>query len=168
MQNRCVFCNSLINSGVEDENKYKFCDSTCLYNYKVISTSNLISDDIVEENTKQIHQGHCPICKKQRGSIDVHYSHSIYSLLLYSSWNSKTQISCRFCGLKSQIISSITSFLFGWWGFPWGMIYTPIQLIKNLDGIFLPSESTKPSIQLRNQIKLRLIKASKDFDGTQI
>jgi hypothetical protein len=28
----------------------------------------------------------------------------------------------------------LVSFLFGWWGFPWGFIYTPMTLFTNLGG----------------------------------
>ncbi len=26
------------------------------------------------------------------------------------------------------------SFFFGWWGFPWGFIYTPMAIVENLSG----------------------------------
>lgn len=29
---------------------------------------------------------------------------------------------------------SLLSMAFGWWGFPWGLIYTPITLVKNFGG----------------------------------
>lgn len=29
---------------------------------------------------------------------------------------------------------SLISLLFGWWGFPWGFIYTPMALFTNLGG----------------------------------
>jgi hypothetical protein len=38
---------------------------------------------------------------------------------------------------KSQgtaIIYTLTSLLFGWWGFPWGLIYTPQAIYRNLCG----------------------------------
>ena len=38
---------------------------------------------------------------------------------------------------KSQttaIIYTLTSLLFGWWGFPWGFIYTPQAIYRNLSG----------------------------------
>jgi len=28
----------------------------------------------------------------------------------------------------------LISLLVGWWGFPWGLIYTPMTLIQNLGG----------------------------------
>lgn len=29
---------------------------------------------------------------------------------------------------------TMISLLFGWWGFPWGFIYTPMVLVTNLSG----------------------------------
>lgn len=29
---------------------------------------------------------------------------------------------------------TLLSFFLGWWGFPWGLIYTPMVLIQNLGG----------------------------------
>lgn len=29
---------------------------------------------------------------------------------------------------------TVISLLFGWWGFPWGLIYTPMALATNLGG----------------------------------
>ncbi len=29
---------------------------------------------------------------------------------------------------------SLLSFVFGWWGFPWGLIYTPQAIFSNLGG----------------------------------
>ena len=31
-------------------------------------------------------------------------------------------------------VSTLFTFLFGWWGFPWGIIYTPGALLRNLQG----------------------------------
>jgi hypothetical protein len=29
---------------------------------------------------------------------------------------------------------TLLSFFLGWWGFPWGLIYTPMAIIENLSG----------------------------------
>lgn len=29
---------------------------------------------------------------------------------------------------------TLLSFFLGWWGFPWGLIYTPMAIIQNLSG----------------------------------
>lgn len=39
---------------------------------------------------------------------------------------------------KSRLVQGLPytaiSMLFGWWGFPWGFIFTPISIVRNLSG----------------------------------
>lgn len=37
-------------------------------------------------------------------------------------------------GLVRGLPFSLISLLFGWWGIPWGLIYTPLTLITNFSG----------------------------------
>ena len=37
-------------------------------------------------------------------------------------------------GLLSGLPYSLISFVLGWWGVPWGLIYTPLTLVTNLAG----------------------------------
>jgi hypothetical protein len=37
-------------------------------------------------------------------------------------------------GLLRGLPFSLLSFFFGWWGVPWGLIYTPLTLLTNLAG----------------------------------
>jgi hypothetical protein len=37
-------------------------------------------------------------------------------------------------GLLRGLPYSILSLLFGWWGLPWGFIYTPLTLVTNVKG----------------------------------
>src|SRR6516162_18372 len=37
-------------------------------------------------------------------------------------------------GLLRGLPFSLVSLLLGWWGIPWGIIYTPLTLITNLSG----------------------------------
>jgi len=37
-------------------------------------------------------------------------------------------------GVLRGLPYSLISLLFGWWGIPWGIIYTPLTLLTNLSG----------------------------------
>jgi hypothetical protein len=37
-------------------------------------------------------------------------------------------------GLVPALYYSLVSLLLGWWGVPWGVIYTPLTLLTNLSG----------------------------------
>jgi hypothetical protein len=42
--------------------------------------------------------------------------------------------------------------LLGWWGFPFGLILTPVQIIRNLWAIFCGPDPRYPSKALRNRV----------------
>jgi hypothetical protein len=48
------------------------------------------------------------------------------------------------------------SLLLGWWGFPWGVLVTPLQLGRNVIGFFSVPEPTSPSPALENMLRLQL------------
>ncbi len=116
--------------------------------------SEKIPPELIEKQTKLVHEGPCPKCEEHKESVDMHTSHRIWSLILLSSWSSKPQISCRSCGIKSQLSGFLTSSLIGWWGFPWGIIMTPIQIVKNVVGIISPPNPDIPSDKLKESVKL--------------
>jgi len=58
--------------------------------------------------------------------------------------------------MKSQIGNAMFSFLFGWWGFPWGFIYTPVQVIRNITGMFRGSDEKRPSGELEKLVRIHI------------
>jgi hypothetical protein len=58
--------------------------------------------------------------------------------------------------MKSQIGDAIFSFLFGWWGFPWGFLVTPIQVVRNIAGAMSSPDETRPSEKLRHIVRLSI------------
>jgi hypothetical protein len=107
----------------------------------------------LEKFVNDIHRGQCPKCQGA-GPVDVHVSHSVWSALVMTSWKSSPQISCRPCGVKRQALDATGSLFLGWWGFPWGLIMTPIQIIKNIAGMVRGPKSDRPSLQLTQQARL--------------
>ncbi len=149
----CDYCGTTILFGGVRDNNLRFCNEECHQKGYALVLANEIPNDIVNQQTNEIHQGTCPECQG-KGPIDVHTSYRIYSLVLFSSWNSIPNVCCRSCGIKSQIGNAIFSFLLGWWGFPWGFIMTPIQVIRNIIGIFKIPDKTKPSEKLKNMVRV--------------
>jgi hypothetical protein len=66
------------------------------------------------------------------------------------------QISCRACGMKSQATGALFSLFLGWWGFPWGLALTPIQIGRNVFGMAHAPESSRPSPQLERIVRVSL------------
>jgi len=98
-------------------------------------------------------QGLCPKCSGA-GPVDVHVSRTVWSALFLTSWSSAPQLSCRSCGIKSQSLGAAFNVVLGWWGFPWGLVVTPIQIGRNLFGMSRPPEPSKPSLQLEKVVRM--------------
>jgi hypothetical protein len=105
--------------------------------------------EAVHEFIQQIHTGACPKCQGP-GPVDVHTSHSIYSIVVFTSWKSDPQICCRSCGVRSQLAATGTSLVLGWWGFPWGLLMTPWQISRNLLGLMFAPSAHEPSKHLQS------------------
>jgi hypothetical protein len=88
--------------------------------------------------------------------VDVHTSHTVWSLLVITSWNSSPEVCCRSCGFKSKLGAMALSGVAGWWGFPWGLIMTPIQVGRNFVGLVSGPDPGQPSPELANIIRLSL------------
>jgi len=48
------------------------------------------------------------------------------------------------------------SLFFGWWGFPWGLVLTPVQITRNLIGMSRGPDSPRPSEDLRKMVLVNL------------
>ena len=151
----CDSCGTTIVFGGVKDGDFRFCNKKCHSDGQVIITAQQLPESLVSKHVQLIYAGPCPKCNGT-GPVDVHTSHSIWSLVFLSSWKSQPQISCRTCGVKSQILGTLSSLLFGWWGFPWGLLVTPIQISKNVIGIIKNPGQLHPTEKLHKQVRLIL------------
>jgi hypothetical protein len=120
---------------------------TFIRNAHGLPDANQEIEDYITEQVRAIHQGRCPRCSNH-GPVDVHKSYWVWSAFLFTRWGSSLHICCRKCGRFEQIKASLFSFVLGWWGFPWGLLMTPFQIIQNLIGLFAGPSDSKPSENL--------------------
>lgn len=151
----CSYCNSMILFGGARIGQERFCNERCLASWQAASCAEELPPELVAELTQQIHAGPCPKCQG-RGPVDVYTSHSVWSIFVMTSWRSTPQVCCRSCGFKSQALSMATSMLFGWWGFPWGLIMTPIQVGRNVMAMTGSHDPLRPSEQLERIARIQL------------
>lgn len=152
---KCDYCgSSILFGGVRDGN-LRFCNERCYNKGYLLMLSHEIPQDILQHKVNEVRQGLCPKCEGT-GPVNVHTSHRVWSALFLTSWSSKPQICCRRCGMKSQIGNAMFSFLFGWWGFPWGFIYTPVQVIRNIIGMLKGSDETRSSGELEKLVRIHI------------
>lgn len=153
---RCDYCNTYILFGGKTHGNLRFCNDKCFEHGHVIKRANDLGDDIVADAIREAHRGPCPQCNG-RGPIDVHTKHTVWSALYLTSWKSSPIISCRSCGRKAQLGAMAFSAALGWWGFPWGILVTPIQLFRNLSGIVGGPDPQRPSAQLEQLVRIDVV-----------
>jgi len=152
---KCGYCGTTIIFGGVKDRALRFCNKECYQKGGVLRLSREVPKDIVDQQVRQIHGGLCPYCKGS-GPVDVHTSYRVYSAFLFTGWRSIPKVCCRSCGIRGQIGNMIFCLALGWWGFPWGLIMTPVQIIRNISGIIKGPEEMEPSSKLENLVRVSL------------
>ncbi|MFP4162866.1 MAG: hypothetical protein ACLFQB_04970 [Chitinispirillaceae bacterium] len=153
---RCAFCGTDIlfrESKVVDG--IHFCSSKCASHAPLFSFTDQVTSEELDDYLRKVHKGRCPVCRG-RGPVNYYLSHRISSWMVVTSWSSKRKICCRRCGTKMLLLAMFRCFFFGWWNFPWGIMMTPIQIIRNSVEILNGYLIEKPSGRLRKALKLKL------------
>ena len=152
---KCGSCGSMILLGGVSAGAQRFCNQKCFQSWQAVAVSQQVPPEVIQKSVWEVHQGLCPKCHGM-GPVDVHTAYRVWSALVLTSWKNESQISCRPCGRKQQVMSLVFSLVAGWWGFPWGLIMTPVQVIRNLRGIFGGPDPLKPSQQLEKAVRVTI------------
>ena len=126
----CATCKKLILFGGVKEEGFRFCGVSCRDKGYPLIYAEKVPDQLVDEQAARINRGQCPLCNDV-SPVDVHKSHRVYSVVLMTSWSSRSHVCCRSCGRKKQLGDILFSFFLGWWGFPFGLVVTPQPLISS-------------------------------------
>lgn len=151
----CGYCGSTILFGGTTYNGQRFCNQECAAKGYLVALADTIDPSEVASHVAQIHQGPCPKCGGP-GPVDVSTAYQVWSALVLTSWSNSPEISCRSCGRKRQALGLVVSALAGWWGIPWGLIMTPVQITRNLAGMFRAYDPYRPSQQLNSAVRLMM------------
>jgi hypothetical protein len=160
----CDYCKSTILLGGSRVGDLRFCNDKCRAKGSTIILSRQIPQHVVDQQVSAIHHGLCPSCKGI-GPVDVHMSYRVWSAILLTRWQSIPTVSCRACGKKKQIFGALFSALFGWWGFPWGLVMTPLQIVRNIGGLIRGPDPRHPSDKLQNLVRLHMASQLADAKG---
>jgi hypothetical protein len=153
---KCDYCNSMILFGGKEAGGRRFCNDNCLTEGHVLLEADRIPQRAVDRAIREVHQGECPKCEGP-GPVDIHVSHSIFSLIAFTSWKSEPHVCCRSCGRKAQAGSLLQSLFLGWWGFPYGIVMTPIQICRNISGMTGGPDPDEPTEQLETMVRIDLV-----------
>jgi hypothetical protein len=152
---KCDFCGSTILLGGKRDGELRFCNDRCREHGALIALAKQVPDELVHQRTWAIHQSRCPRCQGE-GPVDVHVSHRVWSALLLTSWSSRPQVCCRACGVKGQARDALFSLALGWWGLPFGLFVTPIQIVRNIAAMLHAPDSSQPSERLERIVRVTL------------
>ena len=151
----CAFCGETILFGGVTKGQLRFCNSTCQSKGSLATAAATVPDSAAQALAQQIHMGICPRCQGP-GPVDVHSAHWVYSALAFSRWGTKQQVGCRPCAVKTQVGNLLFSSVLGWWGFPWGLVMTPVQVGRTLMAIISPPDPSQPSPKLVQIARIQL------------
>lgn len=83
----------------------------------------------------------CKSCGRQDPSLRLSVFSWVISILVMTYKNGEAEILCSKCRILHSLMYNIEVLLFGWWGFPWGPIYSFEALGKNSRGGHQPVDS---------------------------
>ena len=152
---QCGYCGTTILFGGVRDGAYRFCNNKCHQNAYVLRVAQAVPADVLERQTEEVFRGNCPKCRGL-GPVDIHKVHRVWSALLLTSWSSSQQVSCRSCATRSQLGGALFSLGLGWWGLPWGLILTPVQITRNVIGMCAGPDPSRPSAELRKFVQVCL------------
>lgn len=151
----CSYCSSTIIFGGVRADGNHFCNAKCQRNHYLLRVAQQLPPDTVQQRITAIHQGPCPKCKRS-GPVDLHRVYRVWSAFVFTRYGDYPRICCRSCATRSQLLGILSSFFLGWWGFPWGIILTPLQIARNIDSILNGPNPASPSYHLHNFVRIGL------------
>lgn len=151
----CASCGGVILFGGERANGRRYCNEQCREAGRVLDIADQVPDELVAEATAALHEGPCPNCGGP-GPVDVHTAHTAWSAVVMTGWKSSPQLCCRRCGRAAKLKAIAFTGALGWWGIPWGLIATPVQVGRNLVGLVGGPDPARPSRQLENIARMEV------------
>lgn len=146
---RCASCNRLLFLGGVRDGERRYCNQQCHADGKVKDAAAAIPPGEVLEHVHRLHRGPCPRCQGP-GPVDLFTAHQVWSAILVTSWKDETVLACRTCGRRKQWEALGISTVAGWWGFPAGIIITPIQVTKGIAALLRDRDLAEPSPALES------------------
>ncbi|OXI82329.1 hypothetical protein CFB50_28890 [Burkholderia sp. AU33423] len=164
----CSHCGRTFLVGGRSIDGRRYCRPACAQAHPIVVEAERVPDAKVWEYVHDWRYGPCPICGRDDQPVDVHASHRVVSLLFVTRWATRHHVCCRRCGRRKQAVALLASAAFGWWGLPWGLVLTPIQLVRNALGLIArdPAVATRQFEQLvRRKLAARRLRRARQGAG---
>ena len=133
----------------------RFCKHDCLDEGLLLAVARNARDGDVLRSARRLHAGPCPRCAGP-GPVDLHVSHRVWPRYLSLATEVRRHVCCRRCGLREQLWDAWFCAAYGWWSLPWGLLYTPVQIARNLLRAARRPAAGGPSAALERHLRLKL------------
>jgi hypothetical protein len=148
---KCAHCKRIVLFGGKTDGELRYCNQKCLDQDVLRETSELIPQDVLDQRVQAVHRGRCPKCRNE-GPVDVHQSYSLWTILYVTHTSTQVHLCCRNCARRAQSWATIRSLLLGIWG-PFGLVLTPVQILRNVSGMIGGPPPYAPSAPLFQLIR---------------
>lgn len=162
----CNNCGKSILFGGRTVENYRYCSAGCAGRHPLLRAAERVPANVLQQYVEQWRKGACPQCKRTAGSIDVYPHHRVHSFLVMTQWSTRRNVCCRRCGRRNQLLSTLYSATLGWWGFPWGLLVTPIQIGRNMAGALRP-EPARATREFERVVGLQLAQQQLQIEASQ-
>jgi len=128
----CANCRTTILFGGTKYGGRTYCNARCANaDAQRVVAQEAIPPAVLAMQIAEVHDGPCPKCKREV-CVDMYPAHFVWSAVVLTRMTSRSALLCRSCARKRQAGHLVGSMLLGWWGFPFGLIFTPIQIVRNI------------------------------------
>ncbi len=162
----CSNCGKFILFGGRTLDGQRYCGSACAQRHPLLRSAERVPAQVLQQYVEQWRKDACPQCKRKGEPLDVYAHHRVHSFILMTQWSTQRQVSCRRCGRRSQLLSTLYSATLGWWGMPWGLLVTPIQVGRNVVGLFRPTPQ-RASPAFERLVRLQLAQHQLKLEAQQ-
>ncbi len=153
----CVGCGSTILFGGFDDGGIRTCSARCREAGVLHAAAARVPEPEAQARARALQRGPCPACGGREGPVDLHLSYRVYSLIFMTTWQTRPALSCRPCANRRRLGDALFSLVLGWWGVPWGLLATPVQIGRNVMGLLrAPAPEGQPSAALLQAARLEL------------
>ncbi|MDD3586149.1 MAG: hypothetical protein PHQ75_03105 [Thermoguttaceae bacterium] len=148
---KCKHCGTtILFGGQRDSNGNLYCNATCMEQDVPSRAREILPQDVIDRYTDSIRESECPVCHGRCSPIDIQYSYRVVSFLVITQYSTRPRLSCTRCARMANIKDFLITAIAGWWGFPFGILLTPIYLIRNMIKFICPVGENAPSEALKD------------------
>jgi hypothetical protein len=152
----CYTCNNTVAFGGIKDHGFRFCSKAChAQKAGFIQSLAAVPAELVESEALRIRNGLCAKCGRT-GHVEFHSSMFVWSAILITRTSERTFIGCTTCARKTQALASAGTLLLGWWGIPFGLVFTPVAVLANAYQMVRSGPRARPSAKLSAYARERL------------